>query len=100
MRADRRMKAALGHVKARADDVRQARQSAQPERSMGVAPIRLTVVATHPVQYMAPWFRHITAQCPQIDLTVLYASRPSEAQQGTGFDRAFAWDLPLLDGYR
>ena len=64
------------------------------------APIRLTVVQTHPVQYFAPWFRHIAANCPEIDLTVVYASRPAPAQQGTGFDRAFEWDTSLLDGYR
>ena len=62
--------------------------------------IRLTVVQTHPVQYMAPWFREITANCPQIDLTVLYASAPKPEQQGTGFDRAFEWDTPLFDGYK
>ncbi len=28
-------------------------------------PIRLTVVLTHPVQYYAPWFRHIAARCPE-----------------------------------
>ena len=67
---------------------------------MGVRPIRLTIVATHPVQYASPWFRYISDHCPQIDLTVLYASRPSAAQQGAGFDRAFEWDLPLLEGYR
>ena len=61
--------------------------------------IRLTIVQTHPVQYLAPWFRHIHANCPEIDLTVLYASRPQPEQQGTGFDRAFEWDTPLLDGY-
>ena len=31
---------------------------------MGVAPIRLTIVQTHPVQYNAPWFRYIAAQLP------------------------------------
>jgi len=67
---------------------------------MSVTPVRLTVVQTHPVQYMAPWFRYITAHCPQIDLTVLYASRPDARQQGAGFDRGFEWDSPLLDGYR
>ena len=62
--------------------------------------IRLTIVQTHPAQYMAPWFRYITANCPQIDLTVLYASRPTPDQQGTGFGVAFEWDTPLLDGYK
>jgi glycosyltransferase involved in cell wall biosynthesis len=65
-----------------------------------VTPTRLTIVQTHPVQYETPWFRHITAHCPEIDLTVLYASRPTPAQQGTGFDQAFEWDTNLVDGYR
>jgi glycosyltransferase involved in cell wall biosynthesis len=62
-------------------------------------PVRLTVVQTHPVQYLAPWFRHIAAHCPEIDLTVVYASRPRPEQQGTGFGRPFEWDTSLLDGY-
>jgi glycosyltransferase involved in cell wall biosynthesis len=61
---------------------------------------RLTIVQTHPIQYEAPWFRHITANCPEIDLTVLYAARPTPVQQGTGFDRPFEWDTNLVDGYR
>src|ERR1051325_1823069 len=65
-----------------------------------MTPIRLTIVQTHPAQYFAPWFRHIAANCPEIDLTVVYASRPSPAQQGTGFNHAFEWDTSLLDGYR
>jgi glycosyltransferase involved in cell wall biosynthesis len=64
-----------------------------------MTPIRLTIVQTHPVQYLAPWFRHIAANCPAIDLTVVYASRPRPEQQGTGFSRAFEWDTSLLDGY-
>jgi len=64
-----------------------------------MTPIRLTIVQTHPVQYLAPWFRHIAAHCPAIDLTVVYASRPRPEQQGTGFGRAFEWDTSLLDGY-
>ena len=65
-----------------------------------VTSIRLTIVQTHPIQYEAPWFRHIAAACPEIDLTVLYAARPTPVQQGTGFDCAFEWDTNLLDGYR
>jgi len=47
-------------------------------------PIRLTAVLTHPVQYYAPWFRHIAARCREIDLTVLYATQPTAEQQGVG----------------
>src|SRR5687767_5187999 len=63
-------------------------------------PLKLTVVMTHPVQYYSPWFRHITAHCPEIDLTVLYATEPTPEQQGIGFGKAFLWDTPLIDGYR
>jgi glycosyltransferase involved in cell wall biosynthesis len=63
-------------------------------------PIRLTVVLTHPVQYYAPWFRHIAAHCPELDLTVLYGTEPTAAQQGVGFGVSFQWDTPLVEGYR
>jgi glycosyltransferase involved in cell wall biosynthesis len=63
-------------------------------------PIRLTVVMTHPVQYCAPWFRHIAARCRELDLTVVYATRPTPEQQGDGFGVGFEWDVPLLEGYR
>jgi glycosyltransferase involved in cell wall biosynthesis len=66
----------------------------------GDRPIRLTVVLTHPVQYYAPWFRHIAAQCPELDLTALYATEPTAAQQGAGFGVPFQWDTPLVEGYR
>ncbi len=62
--------------------------------------IRLTAVLTHPVQYYAPWFQHVAAHAPEIDLTVLYATEPTAVQQGTGFGQAFTWDVPLTEGYR
>jgi len=60
---------------------------------------RVTFVQTHPVQYMAPLFRHIAAHRPDIDLTVLYASTPMPDQQGVGFGESFEWDVTLTDGY-
>jgi glycosyltransferase involved in cell wall biosynthesis len=51
------------------------------------------------VQYIAPWFRHVHAACAEIDLTVLYATQPTPAQQGVGFARDVQWDVALLDGY-
>jgi glycosyltransferase involved in cell wall biosynthesis len=62
--------------------------------------VRLTAVLTHPVQYYAPWFRHIAAHCPEIDLTVLYAADPTPAQRGVGFGVGLEWDTVLTDGYR
>jgi glycosyltransferase involved in cell wall biosynthesis len=65
-----------------------------------MAPVRLTAVLTHPIQYYAPWFRHIQEHAPGIALTVVYATRPTPEQQGVGFERAFEWDVPLTGGYR
>jgi glycosyltransferase involved in cell wall biosynthesis len=62
-------------------------------------PIRLTAVLTHPIQYYAPWFRHLHANAPGIALTVVHAIQPTPEQQGVGFDRAFTWDIPLTEGY-
>ena len=59
---------------------------------------RITFVQTHPVQYMAPLFRHIAAHRRDIDLTVLYASTPMPDQQGVGFGEPFEWDVTLTDG--
>ena len=61
--------------------------------------LRVTYLQTHPVQYMAPLFRFIAEHRTDIELTVLYASMPSAAQQGVGFNEAFEWDLGLLEGY-
>ena len=65
-----------------------------------MTPVRLTVVLTHPIQYYAPWFRHIERRAREIALTVVHATEPTPEQQGVGFDRAFAWDVPLTEGYK
>ena len=62
-------------------------------------PVRLAAVMTHPIQYYAPWFRYIAANCPDIELLVHYCIIPSPAQQGVRFGHAFTWDSSLLDGY-
>lgn len=60
--------------------------------------VRLIAVATHPVQYQAPYFRALAA-VPEIDLHVFYAVIPTAEEQGVGFERSFEWDVQLLDGY-
>jgi glycosyltransferase involved in cell wall biosynthesis len=58
---------------------------------------RLAAVASHPVQYQAPWYR---ALARVVDLQVFFAHRATPADQaGGGFGVAFDWDVPLLDGY-
>jgi glycosyltransferase involved in cell wall biosynthesis len=59
---------------------------------------RLAIVASHPIQYQAPWFR---ALARATDATVFFCHRQDAADQArAGFGVAFDWDVPLLDGYR
>jgi glycosyltransferase involved in cell wall biosynthesis len=59
---------------------------------------RLAILASHPIQYFSPWFRHLNQY---FDLEVLYAHRQDEdGQAKAGFGVKFAWDIPLLEGYR
>ena len=63
-------------------------------------PYRLAVLNTHPIQYFAPLYRRMS-ELPDIDLTVFYCSRQgAEARIDPGFQKSFAWDVPLLEGYR
>jgi glycosyltransferase involved in cell wall biosynthesis len=60
--------------------------------------MRLAILATHPIQYFAPWFQQL-ATC--FDLEVLYAHPQDPAGQSqAGFGVNFDWDVPLLEGYR
>ena len=59
---------------------------------------RLAIVATHPVQYHAPWFRALAVR-PELDVKVFFGQLPDPAAQGIGFGRELAWDVPLLEGY-
>ena len=59
---------------------------------------KLCVVTTHPIQYMAPWFR-VLAQDPELELEVIFLRELNAVQQGVGFGQAFQWDVPLRQGY-
>lgn len=61
-------------------------------------PKRVALFATHPIQYQVPWFRRLAA-CPGLDFQVFFGMIPDAGQQGVGFDLAFEWDIPLLEGY-
>jgi glycosyltransferase involved in cell wall biosynthesis len=59
--------------------------------------MRLTIVASHPVQYQAPIYRALASR---LDLTVLYAYRATPQDQAiAGFGVAFDWDVDLTGGY-
>lgn len=60
-------------------------------------PLRVGILVTHPVQYLAPWFRQLATR---VDLEVFYAHRQdAKGQARAGFGVAFEWDTPLLGGY-
>lgn len=59
---------------------------------------RVLVVASHPIQYQAPWFRALAREAA-IELKVLFIQQPTPQEQGRGFGIAFQWDVPLLEGY-
>jgi glycosyltransferase involved in cell wall biosynthesis len=60
------------------------------------AGLRVGILASHPIQYQAPWFRELAKR---VDLEVLFAHSPTRTEQGEGFGRAFTWDVDLLRGY-
>jgi len=60
--------------------------------------MRLSIVASHPVQYHAPLFR-ILAQ--RFELMVFFAHRATQYDQAqAGFGVGFDWDVDLLSGYK
>ena len=60
--------------------------------------MRLGVLASHPIQYQAPWFR---ALAKALELQVFFCHRQSAGEQGkAGFGVAFDWDVDLLAGYQ
>lgn len=63
------------------------------------ATYRVLIIASHPVQYVAPLFR-LMAQHPQLDLQVAYCSlQGAEPGHDAEFGLEVTWDIPLLEGY-
>lgn len=61
--------------------------------------MRLAIVTSHPIQYLAPWFE-LLAGHGGLDLKVFYLwNREETSQHDHGFGQAVIWDLPLLRGY-
>jgi glycosyltransferase involved in cell wall biosynthesis len=61
--------------------------------------MRLALVASHPIQYQAPWFRALAAHT-DLDIHVYFCRiATAEDQADAGFGVPFVWDVPLLDGY-
>ena len=60
---------------------------------------RVLMIASHPVQYMTPFFRRTRLQT-SLDFQVAYCSlRGAESGHDPEFGTNIQWDVPLLDGY-
>lgn len=60
---------------------------------------KLAIVTSHPIQYYAPWFRHL-AQQNDFRIKVFYLWDFGVTNQvDVGFKQSVQWDVPLLEGY-
>ena len=60
----------------------------------------LAIVTTHPIQYQAPLWRALAAD-GHVPFEVWFLTDHGTRRTfDAGFGREFAWDIPLLDGYR
>jgi len=60
---------------------------------------RVAIVSTHPIQYLAPWFRALACR-KDIEFVVLYCHEATPQDQAkSGFGVEFAWNVSLLEGY-
>ncbi len=60
---------------------------------------RLAIITTHPIQYYAPLFK-LLHQRGTISIKVFYTlGKTDHVKHDHGFNKAIAWDIPLLEGY-
>jgi glycosyltransferase involved in cell wall biosynthesis len=60
---------------------------------------RLAIITSHPIQYYAPWFRHLKAHS-DLTLRVFYLLESTVTNQADKqFKGSTSWDIPLLEGY-
>jgi glycosyltransferase involved in cell wall biosynthesis len=60
---------------------------------------KLAIITSHPIQYYAPWFRHL-AEATDLDIKVFYLWDFGVTKKvDVDFQQAIEWDIPLLDGY-
>lgn len=60
---------------------------------------KLAIITSHPIQYYAPLFRHISS-CENLTIRVFYlwdfgVTKTIDLE----FNQSLQWDIPLLDGY-
>lgn len=62
--------------------------------------IRLAIIASHPIQYVAPLYQRISRR-EDLEIKVFYTCHDGHtAVVDHGFREAFAWDIALTNGYQ
>jgi glycosyltransferase involved in cell wall biosynthesis len=59
---------------------------------------RIAFINTHPIQYYAPLHRALAAR-PGLEVRVFFTWHGGGPALDAGFQREFAWDVPLTEGY-
>ena len=63
-------------------------------------PLKVLILATHPVQYMSPIFR-LLANDPRVQVQVAFCSlQGAEAHPDPDFGVEVKWDIPVLEGFQ
>jgi glycosyltransferase involved in cell wall biosynthesis len=66
---------------------------------MSRSPIRLAIVVSHPIQYVAPLYQRL-ARRDDVAIKVFFTWHAGEAPvEDRGFATPVAWDIPLTQGY-
>lgn len=60
---------------------------------------RVGIFTTHPIQYQAPLWRILARQNVVATKVYFFSDHGVISRMDQGFGQAFAWDIPLLDGY-
>ncbi len=60
--------------------------------------MRLAFIVSHPIQYYVPIYRDLAAR-GGVEVKVFYTWRDAQVARDQKFQREFAWDIPLTDGY-
>jgi glycosyltransferase involved in cell wall biosynthesis len=60
--------------------------------------MRLAFIVSHPIQYYVPIYREL-AKRDGVTLKVFYTWRDAGPARDVRFEKTFAWDIPLMEGY-
>lgn len=60
---------------------------------------KLAIITTHPIQYYAPVFKHITKRGINCKVFYTWGKGGLQGKYDPNFGKTIEWDIPLLEGY-